>query len=61
MKKAAKKKRGKGRPKKAAKMKVIQLAITATPEQMRVIERIRKKYDLDLSKAVRFAVMNCGE
>lgn len=61
MKKAAKKKRGKGRPKVAARMKVIQLAITATPEQMAVIKRIQKKYGLDLSKAVRWACLNCGE
>jgi hypothetical protein len=60
MKKAAKK-NAKGRPRKAAKMKVIQLAITATPEQMEVIERIQKRYALDLSKAIRWAVFNCGE
>jgi hypothetical protein len=60
MKKAAKKK-AKGRPRKAAKMKVIQIAATATPEQMEVIRRIMQKYDLDLSKAIRWAVFNCGE
>lgn len=60
MKKAAKKK-PKGRPRKAAKMKVTQLAITATPEQMEVIHRIMRKYKIDLSKAIRWACFNCGE
>jgi len=60
MKKASKKK-AKGRPRKAAKMKVIQIAATATPEQMEALKRIMKKYGLDLSKAIRWAVFNCGE
>jgi hypothetical protein len=60
MKKAAKKK-AKGRPQKAANMKVIQIAATVTPEQMTVLKRIMKKYGLDLSKAIRWAVFNCGE
>jgi hypothetical protein len=58
MKKAAKKKRG--RPKKAAKMRVIQIAATVTPEQMAILKRIMKKHGLDLSKAIRWAVFNCG-
>jgi hypothetical protein len=60
MKKAAKKK-AKGRPRKANKMKVIQIAATVTPEQMAVLKKIMKKYKLDLSKAIRWAVFNCGE
>jgi hypothetical protein len=60
MKKAAKKK-AKGRPRKANKMKVIQIAATVTPEQMDVLKKIMKKHKLDLSKAIRWAVFNCGE
>lgn len=38
MKKAAKRK-SKGRPRKAAKMKVIQITITITPERLKKVDR----------------------
>ena len=53
MKKAAKK-RGKGRPKKAAKMKVKQITITIDPEQDAAIKHARKMCGFDVSKAVRW-------
>jgi hypothetical protein len=56
-----KKRAHKGRPKKAAKMKRIVRAISLTPEQMDVLKKIMKKHKLDLSKAIRWAVFNCGE
>lgn len=53
MKKAAKKK-SKGRPRKAAKMKVKQITITIDPEQDAAIEHARKLFGFDVSKAVRW-------
>lgn len=56
-----KKKASKGRPKKAAKMKVNKITVSVTPEQMVVIKAIMRTYKIDLSKAIRFACFNCGE
>lgn len=56
MKKAAKKKRGKGRPKKAAKMKVTAITITVTPDQLKIIEGVAVLFGGDRSKAVRHIV-----
>jgi cytochrome oxidase Cu insertion factor (SCO1/SenC/PrrC family) len=53
MKKAAKKK-AKGRPRKAAKMKVKQITITIDPQQDSDIKHVRKLLGLDVSKAVRW-------
>lgn len=53
MKKAASKK-AKGRPRKAAKMKVKQITITIDPEQDAAIEHARKLFGFDVSKAVRW-------
>ena len=50
----AAKKKAKGRPRKAAKMKVKQITITIDPEQDAAIKHARKLFGFDVSKAVRW-------
>jgi predicted transcriptional regulator len=54
--KRAHKKRGKGRPKKAEKMKAIIRAISLTPAQDRQLDAIMKATGLDRSKAVQMLI-----
>ena len=56
MKKSVKKKRGKGRPRKAAGMKAIAIAITVTPEQLEIIDDVAVLFGGDRSKALRHIV-----
>jgi hypothetical protein len=60
MKKSAKK-RGKGRPKQAAKLKALVMTVSIKPEHNRKIERVMKSRNLDRSKAVQWLIENCGE
>jgi hypothetical protein len=60
MKKSAKK-RGKGRPKQAAKLKAIVMAVSIKPEHKRKIERIMKANKLDRSKAVQWLIEQASE
>jgi len=54
MKKAAKKKRGKGRPKKAQSMKAVFIPITVTPSDEKILRRIMKKLGVGKSNAVQW-------
>jgi predicted transcriptional regulator len=55
MKKSAKK-RGKGRPKQAAKLKALVMTVSIKPEHKRKIDRIMKAHNLDRSKAVQWLI-----
>jgi hypothetical protein len=60
MKKSAKK-RGKGRPKQAAKLKALVMTVSIKPEHKKKIERIMKAYKLDRSKVVQWLIEQASE
>jgi predicted transcriptional regulator len=55
MKKSAKK-RGKGRPKQAAKLKALVMTVSIKPEHKKKIEQVMKAHKLDRSKAVQWLI-----
>jgi hypothetical protein len=54
--KRARKKRGKGRPKKAVKMRAIVRAISLTPAHDKGLSKIMKETGLDRSKAAQWLI-----
>jgi predicted transcriptional regulator len=55
------KKRGKGRPKQAAKLKALVMTVSIKPEHKRKIERVMKAHKLDRSKAVQWLIDRASE